>query len=73
MFINAYHGNTQSALSLMGQIIPKRTFFPLLTDVRFIRFNEEEDLDKITEKNCLRSFGKHIGISAICFTRKILP
>lgn len=47
---NAYHGNTQGALSLMGQTIPKRAFLPLLPAVRSIRFNKEEDLEKITEK-----------------------
>ena len=46
----AYHGNTMGALSMMGYEERKSAFRPLLPDVRFIRFNNEADLQKITTK-----------------------
>ena len=46
----AYHGNTMGALSVMGYEERKQPFRPLLPDVRFIHFNEEKDLGKITKK-----------------------
>lgn len=46
----AYHGNTMGALSVMGYEERKQPFRPLLPDVRFIHFNEEKDLEKITSK-----------------------
>lgn len=47
---HAYHGNTTGSLSLMGYEERKRAFRPLMPDVRFIEFNNEGDLRKITEK-----------------------
>lgn len=47
---NAYHGNTQGALSVSGNEDFKRAFRPLLPDVHFIKFNDFEDLAKITNK-----------------------
>lgn len=47
---NAYHGNTLGSLSVMGYENRKGAFRPLLPDVRFIHFNNESDLEKITEK-----------------------
>ena len=47
---NAYHGNTQGSMSLMGYEERKRPFRPLLPDVDFIEFNNEADLAKITER-----------------------
>ncbi|MEA1785098.1 aspartate aminotransferase family protein [Arenibacter sp. GZD96] len=46
---NAYHGNTMGSLSIMGYEERKGAFRPLIPDVSFIRFNEEQDLTKITE------------------------
>ena len=46
----AYHGNTMGALSVMGYEERKQPFRPLLPDVRFIHFNEEKELEKITSK-----------------------
>lgn len=46
----AYHGNTTGSLSLMGFEERKSAFRPLLPDIRFIDFNDEGDLDKITKK-----------------------
>ncbi|MDZ4147771.1 MAG: aspartate aminotransferase family protein [Flavobacteriaceae bacterium] len=47
---HAYHGNTQGSMSVMGYEERKRAFRPLLPDVRFITFNNAEDLEKITDK-----------------------
>lgn len=47
---NAYHGNTMGSMSVMGFEERKRAFRPLLPDVDFINFNNEEDLQKITTK-----------------------
>lgn len=47
---NAYHGNTQGAMSLMGFEERKQAFRPLLPDVNFIEFNNTDDILKITHK-----------------------
>lgn len=47
---NAYHGNTQGAMSLMGFEERKQVFRPLLPDVNFIEFNNTDELLKITTK-----------------------
>jgi len=47
---NAYHGNTMGSLSVMGFEERKSVFRPLIPDVDFITFNNEEDLQKITNK-----------------------
>ncbi|MFI0429478.1 aspartate aminotransferase family protein [Mariniflexile sp. HMF6888] len=47
---NAYHGNTMGSMSVMGYEERKQAFRPLLPDVRFIAFNNEEDLNHITTK-----------------------
>jgi acetylornithine/succinyldiaminopimelate/putrescine aminotransferase len=47
---NAYHGNTMGSMSVMGFEERKKPFGPLITDVDFITFNNEADLQKITTK-----------------------
>lgn len=47
---HAYHGNTMGSLSVMGYEPRKSVFRPLIPDVSFISFNNEEDLCKITNK-----------------------
>jgi len=47
---NAYHGNTMGSLSVMGYEERKQVFRPLVPDVDFITFNNEDDLQKITTK-----------------------
>lgn len=47
---NAYHGNTMGSLSIMGYEERKQPFRPLIPDVRFITFNNLEDIEKITNK-----------------------
>lgn len=48
-FKNAYHGSTHGALSVLGHESLKNPFRPLLPNVRFIEFNNFEDIQKITE------------------------
>ncbi|RRQ48940.1 aspartate aminotransferase family protein [Maribacter algicola] len=47
---NAYHGNTMGSLSLMDYEERKAPFRPLIPDVHHIRFNQDEDINLITEK-----------------------
>ena len=47
---NAYHGNTMGSLSVMGFEERKQVFRPLIPDVDFITFNNENDILKITTK-----------------------
>jgi acetylornithine/N-succinyldiaminopimelate aminotransferase len=47
---NAYHGNTMGSMSVMGVEERKQIFRPLLPDVDFITFNNEADIEKITNK-----------------------
>lgn len=47
---NAYHGNTMGAMSVMGFEERKQIFRPLIPDIDFITFNNEEDINKITSK-----------------------
>lgn len=47
---HAYHGNTMGSLSVMGFEERKQIFRPLIPDVDFITFNNEADLEKITQK-----------------------
>jgi acetylornithine/N-succinyldiaminopimelate aminotransferase len=47
---NAYHGNTKGSMSVMGFEERKQVFRPLVPDVDFITFNNEDDLEKITTK-----------------------
>ncbi|MBF0596036.1 aspartate aminotransferase family protein [Faecalibacter rhinopitheci] len=49
-FKNAYHGNTHGSLSVSGDERKKAAFRPLLPEVYFIEFNNEEDLQRITTK-----------------------
>ncbi len=47
---NAYHGNTMGSMSIMGSKERRAPFEPLIPDCHPIRFNHEEDIQKITEK-----------------------
>jgi len=46
----SYHGNTQGAMSVMDYDERKNPFLPLIPGTRFIRFNNLDDLQKITVK-----------------------
>ncbi|WP_257658128.1 aspartate aminotransferase family protein [Parapedobacter lycopersici] len=45
----AYHGSTQGALSLIGNPEYRRAYAPLLPGIRFIRYHDFDDLDRITD------------------------
>lgn len=47
---HAYHGNTMGSLSVMGFEERKSAFRPLIPDVRFIQFNDGDQLAHITRK-----------------------
>lgn len=47
---NAYHGNTQGAMSVCGAEQQNRAFRPLIPGSKFIEYNNEQDLEKITSK-----------------------
>ena len=49
-FHNSYHGSTHGALSVMGNEEYKQAYRPLLPGVNFIRFNNIDDLNQITEE-----------------------
>lgn len=49
-FKNSYHGSTHGALSITGAEWLKRAYRPLLPDVRFLEFNNTNDLQHITNK-----------------------
>ncbi len=50
---NGYHGNTMGSLSIMGYEERKSAFRPLIPDVNFIQFNDESDLQKITDRTAM--------------------
>ena len=46
---NGYHGNTQGAMSVCGVEEQNQAFRPLIPGIKFIQFNAEVDLQKITK------------------------
>lgn len=49
-FENSYHGSTHGALSVMGNEEYKQAYRPLLPGVNFIKFNQIDDLQLITNQ-----------------------
>lgn len=47
---NAYHGNTQGSMSVCGAEQQNRAYRPLVPGVKFITFNNQEDIKCITNK-----------------------
>ena len=47
---NGYHGNTQGAMSVSGAEKQNSAFRPLIPGIKFITFNNIDDLNKITNK-----------------------
>lgn len=47
---NAYHGNTQGAMSVMGYEERKRAYRPLIPGTSYIQFNDFDDIEKINTK-----------------------
>jgi len=45
---NAYHGNTMGSMSVMGFEDRKQAFRPLLPNIKFIAFNNIQDIEQIT-------------------------
>jgi acetylornithine/succinyldiaminopimelate/putrescine aminotransferase len=50
-FKNGYHGSTHGVLSVLGHESLKNSFRPLLPDIRFIEFNNFDNLSLITERS----------------------
>ena len=48
-FEKAYHGSTYGAMSVTGSDKKKKGYGPFVPDVKFLRYNVEEDLQKISE------------------------
>jgi acetylornithine/N-succinyldiaminopimelate aminotransferase len=49
-FRGSYHGSTHGSLSISGNEIKKQAFRPLLPEIRFLKHNNINDLEKITSK-----------------------
>lgn len=49
-FKDTYHGGTHGAFSMLGNEGIKYAYRPLLPDTRFLRFNNFNDLEQITER-----------------------
>lgn len=49
-FRGSYHGSTHGSMSVSGNETKKEAFRPLLPDVRFLEFNNIEDLENITSR-----------------------
>ncbi|MEE4260498.1 MAG: aspartate aminotransferase family protein [Bacteroidales bacterium] len=49
-FQNAYHGSTSGALSVLGDEEMKFAYRPLLPEIKFLHFNNVDDLEKITSE-----------------------
>jgi len=49
-FRGSYHGSTNGSLSISGNEVKKKTFRPLLPDIRFVHLDNFEELNQITEK-----------------------
>lgn len=45
---NGYHGNTQGSMSVCGSEEQNSAFRPLIPGIKFIRFNDLKDINKIT-------------------------
>jgi acetylornithine/N-succinyldiaminopimelate aminotransferase len=49
-FFNAYHGSTAGSLSIMGGDYFKSGYYPLVPGTSFLKYNNFQDLNKITNK-----------------------
>jgi len=47
---NAYHGNSQGAMSVCGNEQQNAAFRPLIPGIKFIKFNNADELQKITKE-----------------------
>lgn len=46
----SYHGSTHGSMSVSGNEVKKQAFRPLLPDVKFIEYKNEEDLKQISKR-----------------------
>jgi acetylornithine/succinyldiaminopimelate/putrescine aminotransferase len=63
--VNAYHGSSHGALSIMGNEDFKNNFRPLLPNTRLIEYNNFEDINNITTKTAcivIEAFQAEAGI-----------
>jgi acetylornithine/N-succinyldiaminopimelate aminotransferase len=49
-FRGSYHGSTHGSMSVSGNEVKKQAFRPLLPDIRFLQFNDVNQLNQITKK-----------------------
>lgn len=49
--LGSFHGRTIGALSITGQIAKRKAFLPLLSDVKFIAYNDIAAAKKVIRKN----------------------
>lgn len=49
-FVGSYHGSTTGSMAISANEVKKQNFRPLMPGVHFIRLNNWEDLDFITDK-----------------------
>ena len=49
--LGSFHGRTIGALSITGQIAKRKAFLPLLSDVKFIAYNDTAAAKKVIRKN----------------------
>jgi acetylornithine/succinyldiaminopimelate/putrescine aminotransferase len=49
-FKNSYHGDTHGSLSVTGRDVYRDPYLPLLSDVHFLEFNNELDLNRIDNR-----------------------
>ncbi len=47
-FKKSYHGSTHGALSILGDELMKSAYRPLLPNIKFLEYNNLDDLDKIS-------------------------
>lgn len=47
---NSYHGSTYGSLSLLGRKKQKRGYYPMMPNIRFIKFNSNSDIKKIDNR-----------------------
>lgn len=51
-FSKSYHGSTMGAMSVLGHDEIRQTFEPLLPYHKMLRYNQEADLEAITQETC---------------------
>lgn len=68
-FKNSYHGNSQGSLSVSGNEVHKQAFRPLIPNIQFIEFNNESNLEKISNKTACVIVETIQGASGFCLPK----